>query len=205
MERATEVKYASLSKLKNAFSAESLKVLSDCSEIAVLEMPDGKAITLKVINSVNIGDRRIEIVTRPHKGLTAEQIECAKKIIAQDGYIATIFDMIPIPEYYLHCYFYGGPFTENIDKYPTPNFSIVLLDFAGTVKTYEQFVKFIEDGGQTIHQAPLLYRGPMLVDAIKGLVATSVLSNDGTGIGCIVIGEPIYHTYTYELMVFRAE
>jgi len=192
-----------LSKLKSIFSDEAMEESQASTEMVIVEKPLGKEIILHVVNPPEEENKRIEIITKPRKGLPKDMIELAGEMVRSDGYMSTVFTLIPIPDYYLHCVFYGQPFTED-ERYPTTNFSIVLIEFDGTIKTFANYEKFIDDAGLLIHKIPILHRGKARLDDIKSMVETSVLANDGVGVGCYIIFEPIYHAMSGNLMVFQA-
>lgn len=200
---APDTKPISLSRLPDINEEPWKEQSYQLREIVVLEKPDGKVLTLRVINTGDDNSKRIEIVTRPHRGLTKEQIEKAQELIKRDSHMALLFQSVPIPKYYLHTVFYGKPFSEA--PYSSTNFSIIALEHSGRVADYEAYKHLIFESALSIHEIPMMYRGRPNLAQIEKLKSTSVLSHDGVGHGCYVMGSPLYHPETENLMFFKVE
>ena len=200
-----DIKPISLYTLPSIKDKSVQRQMLDLPEIVVVEKPDGKPITLSVINAEDDSQKRIEVVTRPHRGLSKVQLEMATTMIRQDAHISMVFTTIPMRQYYLHCVFYGSGFSEKEDAYSSQNFSIIALEHTGRVQEYEAYKHLIEQSMLDVHEIPVQYRGRPNMTMIERASVVSAMSFDGNGYGAYIIGMPIYYPGTDALMLFKTD
>jgi hypothetical protein len=188
--------------LETVVQSKHGKEISDMKVMHVLEKPEGQYVVLKAYNSENEDDKRIEILTKPRKGLGKDLLIKVKEIIKNSEF-KYMLDNTPIKEYVLHTIFYGKEFSKEI-PYSNVGFVIVALEHSGHICTYDEYEYFLEHSDMTKHRMPELLKSfPRIADA-KNIKTTSILSSEGIGTGAIIMFEPSFHPDTGRHMMFIA-
>lgn len=196
-------KPVSFTSIKELEGNDLLSKFSQMREMFVLEYPDGINITLKFHNDqAKPEEQRIEIVTKPHRGLTSDMIKRVSDIIKRTPDLTYIFSTIPIKELYVHTVFFGGEFSVEAE-YSGEGFSIMAFEFNSKIAEKGIYDKIIEDASLQMFAAPVLFRGAPDMRKVNELASQSVLSHNGEGVRCAVVCSPIYHPDDEELMYFK--
>lgn len=191
-----------IKNLETILQTKHGKEISDMKTMHVLEKPDGQYIVLKAYNPQNSEDRRIEILTKPKKGLSIELLIKVKDIIRNSEF-KFMLDNTPIEEYILHTIFYGGDFSKEIE-YPNIGFVIIAIEHSDHICTYDEYEFFLEHADMKKHRMPELLKSfPRIADA-KNVKTTSILSSGGVGTGAFILFEPSFHPNTGRHMMFIA-
>lgn len=194
------------------FNKYTEKIMAS-SKIHILEKPDGIIFVFKITDGETIKEKQAEIMTRPRKGVTADIIKRAASIIKRHPCFTSMFDSVPLNEYYVHAVFYGGVFSEDAD-YAKESFGVLFLDVLDhksksfKLGGYDMTQKFFGDTGmgtKGIYSAelPMLYSGPPDLKKIEKLGNDSKLTINGIGTGAYIICEPLYHQQTGEILAFE--
>ena len=201
-----------MEKQKKRDYKNEVNSITKSNVVHVLEKPIGKEITVHIVNPDDVDSRKLEIVTRTHRGLTKGHIDLAMKLLKRHISFHALFDSVPLKEYYLHAIFYGDVFSK-LGVYSSPSFGIYAIE-TKNVETgkfgycnYDSLVDFLEMTGMNlrgIHNAalPLIYSGPPNMRKIIQLISASQLTIDGEGTGAYIICDPIYDPIDGKLMLF---
>ena len=193
----------------------NMQTVLNSPKVAVVEKPEGKYIIFHVVVGETTGEKYAEVATKPHRGLTKEQIDAASDMLHSHQCFTAMFDNVPLSEYYIHTIFYGGEFSEDV-KYLSPSFVIAFIEVkdstsgAFRVGSYDMYKQFLDDTGFGLagiynSAIPMLYEGPAEAKSIIGATKLSKLAMDGEGRSAYVLCYPIYDQTNGELQVFVAE
>lgn len=193
----------------------NMQTVLESPKVVVLEKPEGKYIIFHIVAGETTNEKYAEVATKPHRGLTKEQIDTAAEMLQSHQCFTSMFDYVPLPEYYLHTIFYGGEFSEDV-KYLSPSFVIAFIEVKDTtnntfrVGSYDMYKQFLDDTGFGMSGVyngaiPMLYEGPAEAKSIIGATKLSKLAVDGEGRSTYILCYPIYDQTNGELQVFVAE
>lgn len=194
---------------------EHIPEISKSNKVHAYELPQGKIIKARVVNPEGKPDERtFDIVTRPHRGLSAAHIEDAMERIKGHPFFTQLFDSVPLDEYFVHMIFWGRGFSDDADRYLSPGWFIYALESkdanSGDFKFMEWSVMktFFADTGMSsngIYNArpPILYSGIGDMSKIQAAVRLSEIARNGEGENAIIYCEPLYDALTGKLLLFK--